>query len=282
MRQSRRALSESVTRYLAEVRRIPQLSKDQERRIAREIHEGRLESINRLVEGNLSFVIKLAGEYRWTGVPFEDLINAGNLGLIAAARRFDIERGVRFTTYAGFWIRKAILEEVADQSRVVSIPNYQTQLENKIRHAERALRRQLGRSPSREELAEHLMMTLDHLERVLRRGGYEISLDDPLEESPGAAARAKLTVPEAESIETKLHLKDLRRDLRKLLEELNEQQRAVVALRYGLGDSSPSTLAEIGARLEVSRERVRQIEHGAIRWLRAALNRAHRLYAHDR
>ncbi|HXV75946.1 MAG TPA: RNA polymerase sigma factor RpoD/SigA [Candidatus Polarisedimenticolaceae bacterium] len=279
MTESNWPTASSLNHYLADVRRIPRLSREQERRLALEIRAGRHDAINRLVEGNLSFVIKVAGDYRWLGVPLEDLINAGNLGLIEAARRFDAERRVRFTTYAAFWIRKAILEEVAEQSRVVSLPNYQAQLRRRIRKAERALHRGLGRAPNRRELADHLSMRLGHLERVLRRGGQEISLDDPAEDSPGAALRTKLTDAQTEPVDSALHWKIQQRQLRSLLRELNAQQREVVTLRYGLENASPSTLAEVGARLKVSRERVRQIESAAIRWLRAALDRTRQFCA---
>jgi RNA polymerase primary sigma factor len=282
MARTSQATTGAFDRYLADIRQIPQLNREQERRVAREIRSGRHGAINELVEGNLAFVIKIANEYRWRSVPFEDLVNAGNLGLIGAARRFDVGRNVRFTTYASFWIRKSILKEVAEQSRIVSLPAYQSQRQREIVLAEKALRRTLGRKPSRGELADHLSTTVDHLERVLRHGGSEISLDDPSESTPGAVLRHRLAEPDGDSIEQRIHQQELISDLQRILDELNERQRAVVTLRYGLDGTSPCTLAEIGCRMGVSRERVRQIEREAIRSLRASLKRPRTLCARNR
>ena len=277
MQQTSRATSGTLGRYLADIRKIPRLNERQEKRVTREIRSGRHGAINELVKANLAFVIKIANEYRWTGVPVEDLINAGNLGLIKAARRFDAARNVRFTTYAAFWVRKAILEAVAEQSRVVRLPAYHTQLQREILVAERALHRNLGRKPSRVEIAGHLSMSLNRLERLLRLGGCEISLDDPLENTPGAVLRHRLAEPGGDSIERKIHLQELTSDLQRMLGELDRRQRTVVTLRYGLEGARPRTLSEIGKCLRVSRERVRQIEHGAIRSMRASLDKARRL-----
>jgi RNA polymerase primary sigma factor len=274
MQQTSRASSGALGRYLADIRKIPRLNERQEKRVTREIRNGRPGAINRLVKANLAFVIKIGNEYRWTGVPIEDLINAGNLGLIGAARRFDSTRNVRFTTYAAFWVRKSILEAVAAESRVVRLPSYHTQMQREIVHAERTLQRSLGRRPSRIELADHLSMNLNRLERLLRLGGCEISLDDPLEDTPGAVLRHKLADQGGVSIERKIHLQELTSDLQRLLGELDRRQRIVLKLRYGLEGARPRSLSEIGRRLRLSRERVRQIERRAIRSIRASLDSA--------
>jgi len=266
-------------RYLADVRKIPRLDECQEKRVTRDIRSGRREAINELVKANLAFVIKIANDYRWTGVPVEDLINAGNIGLIGAARRFDATRNVRFTTYAAFWVRKSILEAVAGESRVVRLPSYHTQMQREIHLAEKTLHRALGRQPNRGELADNLSMSLHRLERLQRLGGCEISLDDPLENTPGAVLRNKLAEPGDESIEQKIHLQELISDLQKLLGELDRRQRTVLRLRFGLEGAVPRSLSEIGKRLKVSRERVRQIELGAIRSMRASLDKASRLHS---
>jgi RNA polymerase primary sigma factor len=222
-------------------------------------------------EVNLAFVIKVANEYRWTGVPVEDLVNAGNLGLIGAARRFDVNRNVRFTTYAAFWVRKAILEAVAEESRVVRLPAYHMQMQREILDAESFLRRRLGRRPSRNELADHLSMNVGRLERLLRHGGGEISIDEPLDDARGTTLSDRLVDSEEPSIERKILLKELTDSLERLLGELDRRQRTVLKLRFGLEGARPSSLSEIGRRLKVSRERVRQIERGAIRSIRDSL-----------
>jgi RNA polymerase primary sigma factor len=271
MHRTGRATPGALGRYLAEVRKIPRLDENQEKRISREIRSGCREAINELVKGNLAFVVKIAGDYRWTGVPIEDLVNAGNIGLIGAARRFDATRNVRFTTYAAFWVRKSILEAVAGESRVVRLPAYHTQMQREIFSAESTLRRRLGRKPTRAEVADHLSMSLRRLERLLRFGGTEISLDDPLEDTPGAVLRNKLAEPGGDSIERQIFLRELTSSLEKLLGELDRRQRTVLTLRFGLEGARPRSLSEIGKRLKVSRERVRQIERGAIRSMRASL-----------
>lgn len=273
MQRTSRATPGALGRYLADVRKIPRLDERQEKRISQEIRGGCREAINELVKGNLAFVVKIANDYRWTGVPVEDLVNAGNIGLIGAARRFDATRNVRFTTYAAFWVRKSILEAVAGESRVVRLPAYHTQMQREIFHAETTLHRSLGRKPSRAELASHLSMNVCRLERLLRFGGSEISLDDPLENTPGAVLRNRLAEPGGESIERKILLQELTSSLQKLLGELDRRQRTVLKLRFGLEGARPRSLSEIGKRLKVSRERVRQIERGAIRSIRAALDR---------
>ena len=221
MHRTGRATPGALGRYLADVRKIPRLDEQQEKRVSHEIRSGRRGAINELVKGNLAFVIKIANDYRWTGVPVEDLINAGNIGLIGAARRFDATRNVRFTTYAAFWVRKSILEAVSGESRVVRLHAYHTQMQREIFSAEGTLRRRLGRKPTRAELADHLSMSLRRLERLLRFGGSEISLDDPLEDTPGSALRNKLAEPGGDSIERQILLQDLTASLQKLLGELD-------------------------------------------------------------
>jgi RNA polymerase primary sigma factor len=274
MHPTNRIASGALDRYLADIRGLARLDENEERKVSREIQDGRRGAINELVKANLAFVIKIANEYRWTGVPIEDLVNAGNLGLIGAARRFDATRNVRFTTYAAFWVRKSILEAVAEESRVVRLPSYHLQLQRDIMLGERTLRRRLGRTPSRAELAKHLSMSLHRLDRLLRLGRGEISLDDPVENTPGAVLRNKLAEPRGESIERRIHLQQLTSDLQRLMGELDRRQRTVLRMRYGLEGARPRSLSEIGKRLKVSRERVRQIEHGAIRSIRASFERA--------
>jgi RNA polymerase primary sigma factor len=273
MQRTGRATPGALGRYLADLKKIPRLDEREEKRVSQEIRDGRREAVNELVKANLAFVVKLAYDYRWTGVPVEDLVNAGNIGMIGAARRFDATRNVRFTTYAAFWVRKSILEAVATESRVVRLPAYHIQMQREISHAETTLRRSLGRKPNRTELAAHLSMNLDRLERLLRYGGSEISLDDPVEDTPGAMLRKKLAEPGGDSIDQKILLEELTSSLQRLLCGLDRRQRTVLTLRFGLEGTRPRSLSEIGERLKVSRERVRQIEHGAIRSMRASLGR---------
>jgi RNA polymerase primary sigma factor len=263
----------TLTRYFAEIRELPLLTPEEEISLAGGSRFGRDESLQRLVEGNLRFVAKVAAEYRHLGMPLEDLVNEGNLGLLEAARRFDPERGTRFITYAIWWIRKSILKALAEQTSLVRLPHYQIRSAREIREAESALMRDLGRRPDREEISRRLDRSIDRVERTMRTIGQEVrSLDEPAHRTDDrplseAIADEALETPEEELI---------RRESRVWVEwavgRLNEQERRVIAFRFGLEGSPPLTLQETGERIGVCRERVRQIETQAKQRLRRLLD----------
>src|SRR5712691_6736074 len=168
-----------LSRYFSDIREHPPLSREQEAELASRLKSCRPEDKDLLITSNLGFVITVASEYRGLGIPFEDLINEGNLGLIEAAQRYDPERGVRFITYAVWWIRKAILKAVSDHATVVRIPSYRRKKMRQVREAEQALIITLGRTPDRAELAERLSGAVSALEEMLRTNPREVSIDDP-------------------------------------------------------------------------------------------------------
>src|SRR5437867_7449644 len=168
-----------LSRYFSDIRENPPLSREQEAELTSRLGNQRPEDKDLLITSNLGFVITVAGEYRGLGIPFEDLINEGNLGLIEAAQRYDPARGVRFITYAVWWIRKAILKAIADHATVVRIPSYRRKKMKQVREAEQSLRGWLGRSPDRRELAERLSGAVAALDELLRTNPREISIDDP-------------------------------------------------------------------------------------------------------
>jgi RNA polymerase primary sigma factor len=230
----------TLSAYLREIAKLPRLTVDEERALGARIQQHNDEdAVARLVEANLRFVVAYAKRYRGHGVSFLDLIHEGNLGLIEAARRFDPSRNVKFITYAVWWIRESMMHVLSDQMRAVSFP-------------------------------PKLFPALGH-------GGEDVSLSDPV--TPGSEntqALQDLLPLDQEPIEQKLMRRSDARDVAKALRDLDGTEREVVRLRFGFGDDEPRTLQQIGDRLKLSRERVRQIETMA----KAKLRRSHRLRSH--
>src|SRR5512136_219557 len=168
-----------VSKYLTEIGEFPILSKEEEQQLAASIKSrNKSQALNELVESNLSFVVKIASEYRNLGLPFEDLLNEGNLGLIEAAHRYDATKGTKFITYAIWWIRKSILKALSEHSNLVRVPNYQMKKVREIRDAENSLRRSLGRAPKREEISARLSKNISKIDQVLQFNLREISLEE--------------------------------------------------------------------------------------------------------
>src|SRR5512134_136564 len=170
--------SSLLARYFSEIRHYPLLSKEQEQDLANRVRRGSRDALNELIESNLSFVVKVASEYRNLGLPFEDLLNEGNIGLIEAAHRYDAGKGTKFITYAIWWIRKSILKALSEHSNLVRVPNYQMKKVREIRDAENYLRRSLGRKPEREEISEKLSRSVTKIDQVLQFNLREVSLDE--------------------------------------------------------------------------------------------------------
>jgi RNA polymerase primary sigma factor len=264
----------NLTRYFADIRDRPPLSREDEAILARCIRRRRSgKTPNDLVECNLGFVVTIAAEYRGLGLPFEDLINEGNLGLIEAAHRYDPSRGVRFITYAVWWIRKAILKAIADHSSVVRVPTYRRKKMRQVRDAEQSLRGTLGRTPDRAEIADHLAGAVAHLDSLLHTTPREISLDDPC--APDAERVVRDVIADAAAIcpEDRVLRDEDKTLVRRALEALTEKERRVIRERYGLAGFRPMTLNEIGQRMGISRERVRQIEVQAKEKIRRSVDR---------
>jgi len=274
--------SKVLARYFNEISSIPVLTRAQERELAQEIRDGKPNAFQRLIESNLRFVVKVALDYRGRGVPFEDLVNAGNLGLIYAAERFDETKNVKFITYAMFWVRKAIREALSEQSRIVRVPSYQLKKYREIREVRQALQCRLGRPPSRKEISDTMSIRPALLEKLLQRGGPEISLDEAVRDREEATLEDKLIDMKQESIELIVAAKRAFNDLKGLLSDLGSREQAVLTHRFGLDGNKPLTLAGIGDLLGVSRERVRQIERDAIDTIRVNIRKRRRIRAASR
>jgi RNA polymerase primary sigma factor len=256
--------SDALQAYLKAIARIPRLTADEERALAERVQrDNDPAALRRLVEANLRFVVSYAKRYRGLGVPFLDLIHEGNLGLMEAARRFDPARNVKFITYAVWWVRQAIMHALSDQARVFSLPPKLSGVAARFGRDVAALTAQLERSPTPGEIARDLDLSQGDVDALLQIAGTDVSLSQRTagldqEEGPELAETLEQDmVPPADEavIRERMH-----EQVRAALGELDDKERAVMELRFGLEGHEAQTLQEIGDRLHLSRERIRQIE----------------------
>jgi RNA polymerase primary sigma factor len=276
MRDAQPTKSSVLSQYFSEIRDYPLLTREEEHDLARDIQAGSREALDQLVKCNLSFVAKVASEYRNLGIPFEDLLNEGNLGLIEAAQRFDPEKNNKFISYAIWWIRKSILKALCEKAHVVRMPYSQIKKFKEIRKAEEELERSLGRAPTREEVSEHLSKCLSKIDRVLQYGVHETSLDLRVGEDQDTPLADMLPDQQCASPEDRLLEEEAHVGLGEVYGQLNAQQQTVIAYRYGVIGGRALTLQETGERIGVSRERVRQIENQAKERMRKLFRRRRR------
>jgi RNA polymerase primary sigma factor len=271
-RESRSAGSEPLKKYLREISRLERITADEERELGRRIQKGDRAALRRLVEANLRFVVSYAKRYRGCGLSFLDLINEGNIGLIEAAKRFDPDKNVKFITYAVWWVRQAIIHALSNQSGAFRLPQKQANLLYRIGKAQANLRGKLKRSPSAEEIADKMDVTVQEVTNLLQVADENISLSSVIDEEHDFHLSDKLeqdTIPSADAVLLRSSLRTL---LRGALDELDEKEERVIRLRFGLDGGDPKTLKEIGEMMNLSRERIRQIEAQALE----KLNRSHK------
>lgn len=271
-------VNDSVKIYLKEIGKVRLLTAQEEVEIAKRIADGDEEAKQELINANLRLVISIAKRYAGRGMPFLDLIQEGNMGLIKAVEKFDYTKGFKFSTYATWWIRQAITRAIADQARTIRIPVHMVETINKITRAQRQLVQELGRDPTAEEISEKLEGSLspDRIREIQCINQEPVSLETPIGEEDdshlGDFIEDKEVVSPSEYT-TKSLLKD---ELYDVLQELTDREARVLELRYGLLDNHPRTLEEVGKEFGVTRERIRQIEAKAIKKLRHP-NRSKRL-----
>ena len=281
------ARSSCVSRYLREISEYPLLTKEQEHAIAKRILKAKINGQDNtfyhgLVQSNLSFVVKIASEYKNMGVPFEDLLNEGNIGLIEAAHHFDHTRGTKFITYAIWWIRKSILKALSQHSAMVRIPNYQMKKVRTVRNTGRMLSRELGREADREEISKELRVTIAKIDEILQMKMRELSLDDKVGREKDTPISDYLVDGHSINPEDELIKHENQGLIRVALRNLSDQEQTVIVNRFGLEGGKVFTLKEIGGKLGVSRERVRQIECQAKMRLRKVIARQQRIDAPPR
>jgi RNA polymerase primary sigma factor len=253
---------------LAEVRRRPVPTPEEEMELGRRIKAGDTEAAHELVERNLRFVLQVAGKYKGSDVPLTDLINEGNLGLIHAARKFDPDRGARFITYAVWWIRQAIMHALAAGGGAVRLPIKQAELLSKLRHKIEEVRQETGTEPTAEELALALDIKPEDVSDLLRVYRPQLSLDAPLNDNMDSTRLDLLESSQLPSSEDVYLHASLINEVRELLDHLEPREAMILRARFGF-DDKPKSLAAIGRELGLSRERVRQIETRARSKLRA-------------
>jgi RNA polymerase primary sigma factor len=224
------------------------------------VKHGSKAALDDLIVSNLSFVVKVASEYRNLGLPFEDLLNEGNLGLIEAAHRYDASKGTKFITYAIWWIRKSILKALSEHSNLVRVPTYQMKKVREIRDAESTLSRRLGRRPRREEISKRLDRSLSKVDQVLQFNLREMSLDERFGKERDKPISDFLVDVRSANPEADLIKREATTLVAEALSHLSAQERQVIAHRFGIKMQRPLTLKEIGEMMSISRERVRQIE----------------------
>ena len=268
------AAAESFEQYLRDIKDLPMITNiEEERALARKAREGCPESAERLVTANLRFVIAFVKRYQGHGLDLSDLVAIGNEGLLRAVRKFDPERGVKFISYAVWWVRQAVLKALAEQTRSVRFPLNQNTAVVRFAKAQGLLAQEIGRTPTDEELSTALNMSLDDVRDAKRLFVTEVSLDAPVESSDNRSASLGERIPLGEGGEIESHTDEvLRRDFidRLFRRYLTPRERRILSLYYGLDPKEEArTLEEIGEALGVTRERIRQLRERAFAKLRA-------------
>jgi RNA polymerase sigma factor (sigma-70 family) len=254
--------------YLQDIGRFELLTPAEEQELGRRVQAGDAEAERRLVEGNLRLVVRIARRYTNRGLSLLDLIEEGNVGLLHAARKFRPDRGARFATYATWWIRQAIVRALANQARTIRLPVHVGLLLTQYAKARTALTQELGRPPELTEVAQRMGRTLEEIEDLEAvRHQQPLSLDAPAGREGKGSLQDVLQDPSGAAEPALASALKRRGDLASVLQDLTDNERTVVTLRFGLGGEAPLTLETIGQRLGVSRERIRQIEAAALRRL---------------
>ncbi len=262
--------SQSLEKYLQEIGKVDLISAEEEVNLAILIKNGDQRALDRLVKSNLRFVVSVAKQYQNQGLTLPDLINEGNLGLIKAALRFDETRGFKFISYAVWWIRQSILQALAEQSRIVRLPLNKVGLSNRISKAYQQLEQEFEREPTAEELANLLDMDLEEIRATMNVGTRHISMDTPLSDGEDSTLMDVMINPNAEKTDSKLEYHEsLRTEIERSMLSLTDRQKAVICYFFGIGIDNALSLEDIGARFNLTRERVRQIKDKAINKLRS-------------
>ncbi len=257
-----------VRMYLKEIGNVPLLTSEQEVDLAMRVEAGDVQAKRELTEANLRLVVSIAKKYVGRGMPFLDLIQEGNMGLMKAVDKFDYTKGYKFSTYATWWIRQAITRGIADTGRTIRVPVHMVETINKTLRMTRQLLQELGREPTPEEVADRLGVPASRVREVLKISRDPVSLDTPIGEEDDSHLGDFIEDDTALSPADSATFSMLREELANALESLTERERQVVKLRFGLEDGRARTLEEVGREFNVTRERIRQIEAKALRKLR--------------
>jgi RNA polymerase primary sigma factor len=267
---TRKAIADdgSLDQYLRDISHFPLITRDDEARLARAMRDGDQESLDTLVRSNLRFVVSVAKKYQNQGVSLSDLINEGNLGLIRAAHKFDETKGIKFISYAVWWIRQAILQALAEQSRIVRVPLNRAGAAHKLGKCANSMLQELGREATHAELAIEMSISEEEVAHTMSISQTHLSLDAPL--APGEDNRLLDFLPDllSQTPDEQTFEKALTESIASALSSLKAREALILRLYFGLGDRDSMTLEEIGEQLGITRERVRQIKEKALGRLR--------------
>lgn len=258
---------DSVKVYLQQIGKIPLLSFEEELKVAKEIKENNSQKAKEiLINANLRLVVSIAKKYIGRGLSFLDLIQEGNMGLMKAAEKFDYSKGYKFSTYATWWIQQSITRGIADKSRMIRLPVHMIETLGKIKRATVELSTELNRVPTKEEVAHRIGMSPSKLSALMKSAQSTISIETPANQKDDSSKIADFIIDDSHlTPDTKVTQENLLTDVHKMLNQLNQKEKDVLIMRYGLDDNGQKkTLDEIGSRYGVSRERIRQIETRAI------------------
>jgi RNA polymerase primary sigma factor len=261
--------SDNLSKYLHDIDQIPLIPQKEEISLAKKIRQGDKQALSKLVNANLKFVVFIAREYQDRGLPLDELISEGNLGLLEAAKRFDAERGIKFISYAVWWIRQSILRALANHSRLVRLPINHIWALHKVVTIIEDLEQILGRTPELEEVADKLKISPRILSKNMMYWGHELPLEDSTRPSDESLALIdKLSSDEFAAPTSKLVEESMKADIKMALESLTTMEAEVLRLYYGIDQERSLTLLEIGNEMNLSRERIRQIKNRALQKLR--------------
>lgn len=259
---------ESIRTYLKDIRSIPLLKAEEELELARKIKNGNKEARKKMIRSNLRMVVNIAKRYTYFGMPIMDLIEEGNMGLMKAVDKFNYRKGFRFSTYAAWWIRQAIGRAISEQSRLIRLPVYISEMNAKLKKTNESLTQKLGRAPSDTELAKALKVHPQKMQQLDSWLTKTSSLETPIGEAGEEQIKDLIEDTTTESPNQGLSRTLNRERIIGLLDHISERERKVLDLRFGLQDEKAHTLAQVAKKMRVSRERIRQIEEVALRKLR--------------
>lgn len=257
--------------YLNQISKFTQLAQEEEKRLGRLIQKGDKNAIKKLIESNLRFVVSYVKKFRGMGLSMQDLVNEGNIGLIEAAKRYDPSKNVRFISYAVWWIRQAIYHALSQYSRIYHIPQKTSDQISAMKKVNSKLKKKLGRKPTRAEIAKEMKINPEDVEDLEIMNEKNVSLSDKCFED--VEVGDKIADELLPSVEYLIIKNSIQQQIRETLKGLNEKETFVLKSRFGLDDDNPKTLQEIGYMLNLTRERIRQIEKNAMK----KLARSHKL-----